>query len=734
MKKTLLTLFAMIMALVASAQTTVDFTSLTATATDDGFTLASAPYTFTAAKADGVTKPAQNGSAKDLRVYANGTFQVVSASTTMTKMVFAVSTQGKKRLTDLVPSTGSVTVDTKNWTVTWEGEATDVTFTVGKTATYGTDGNTKAGQFDVNSVEITATAAPAPKVKNYFAVSGKNGEEVVTVSSTVYEGFGFTVQLPAADKAVVGADYAKIELGLYDVASLDEKGESRYQTWEYTTSTTNKINLAEYLKYAYAMQNVTVPVTVIDGDEQKSFTYNIASTNSDYQIIGTPSSYAEASAAWTMITDRVQASRKTADDSEATVKAGTYVQIGDERVTVTADATLCEGDWSVASEKAKIQTNGVEKLDLDARDTYQAVIFLPAGSTLAVGQSQAVLLKDATITFDLRKYYDNYPAAGALTDQLTYISEKIKGDRAVAAMYAIMFFNNIVGMISAAGEVPATVEFSTTEAKLTVYPGSADAIENQTEESFQNIRAKYPNAMAVLVSGQVADNTNVLVASADGYVCQNFVLTDLSEEGTAAYAATTDWYAPADFVAVSGSYVRHNLPNGYASVCLPFALDAEMLGGAKVLTYDYYDGNVNAYFTEGETNEAGVPCNIMAQGGELTATFDMTPIVATVANGNNTYGTYTTTDDYALSYYGVKSSINKFCPLAKYLYPFRACLALNAPSTVKEINAKISGETAIETVEAAAETQDIHTISGVKVSKISKPGLYIVNGKKMFVK
>jgi hypothetical protein len=47
--------------------------------------------------------------------------------------------------------------------------------------------------------------------------------------------------------------------------------------------------------------------------------------------------------------------------------------------------------------------------------------------------------------------------------------------------------------------------------------------------------------------------------------------------------------------------------------------------------------------------------------------------------------------------------------------------------------------TAIESIsesaeESKAETDEIYTIQGVKISRITSPGLYIVNGKKIYVK
>lgn len=147
---------------VSYAQTKVDFTASTITVTDDGFTLTASGFTFEALKNDGATKPTQNGSSKDLRIYAKNTFKVSGGS--MTTMTFTMSNQGKKRWADITPSTGTVTINTDAGTTTWTSSSavSEVTFTVGDKATHGTEGATKAGQFDVNDVTINGGGSTPP--------------------------------------------------------------------------------------------------------------------------------------------------------------------------------------------------------------------------------------------------------------------------------------------------------------------------------------------------------------------------------------------------------------------------------------------------------------------------------------------------------------------------------------------------------------------------------------------
>lgn len=169
MKKTLLFMFAF-MAFVTSAlaeDTTVQWTANTDW-TETPLSYTQAPYTITMDQADGITAPAVNASKNDARAYAKNTIVVNTTGENMTKIVFNISSQGKRRLTNVTTTSGSVVVDNKAWTVTWTGSSKEVTFTVGEKADYGTDGNTKAGQLCYDNLVISTgegggTVTPDPK-------------------------------------------------------------------------------------------------------------------------------------------------------------------------------------------------------------------------------------------------------------------------------------------------------------------------------------------------------------------------------------------------------------------------------------------------------------------------------------------------------------------------------------------------------------------------------------------
>lgn len=147
-----------------ASATTIDFTQLAITKTSDGFTLTSDGYTFTASKEKGQTAPTQNGTSKDIRLYAKNSLTVSGKG--FTKMVFTLSDAGLKQCAENTASVGTMAVDVDAKTVTWTNSSAvdEVVITVGDKNVYGSNTSKTSGQFDFNSVEITADGGGTPAV------------------------------------------------------------------------------------------------------------------------------------------------------------------------------------------------------------------------------------------------------------------------------------------------------------------------------------------------------------------------------------------------------------------------------------------------------------------------------------------------------------------------------------------------------------------------------------------
>ncbi len=164
-----------------------DYADVNFTTTDGAYTVASA--------ANGGTAPAYNTNSEELRLYAKNSMTLTKNTKNgpMTKIVFNISDKGLTRQAEITPSVGSMAYDMTNATVTWTGEASEVTFTVGEKNVYGSDGKTKAGQFDFTSMDIEPNEYSAlVNIKAVKAVKTLiNGQVVIERNGRQYNLLGF---------------------------------------------------------------------------------------------------------------------------------------------------------------------------------------------------------------------------------------------------------------------------------------------------------------------------------------------------------------------------------------------------------------------------------------------------------------------------------------------------------------------------------------------------------------
>lgn len=181
--------------------------------------------------------------------------------------------------------------------------------------------------------------------------------------------------------------------------------------------------------------------------------------------------------------------------------------------------------------------------------------------------------------------------------------------------------------------------------------------------------------------------------------------------------------------------------NYYATLCVPFAL-TDNNGIAHTISVEGMEATPTS---TGGTIEAGLP--VLLMGSESTATFSIvpgTPAVATPVTSSGLTGTFiaTTIDgaaDYVLGTYGGR--VGFFHWASSNLAANRAYIAAstlssgNSTSEVKgfylNFDEMTDGVAAVE--EATTEAPAIYNLAGQRVAKAVK-GIYVVNGKKMWVK
>lgn len=106
-----------------------------------------------AEKQDGTTAPVYNESTAALRLYAKNDLTISGKE--IEKIVFTLASDAKYKYTTFTPSVGTLAEQAKGDTqMTWTGDASSITFTVGEKATLGEDGDTKAGQIRISKIEI----------------------------------------------------------------------------------------------------------------------------------------------------------------------------------------------------------------------------------------------------------------------------------------------------------------------------------------------------------------------------------------------------------------------------------------------------------------------------------------------------------------------------------------------------------------------------------------------------
>lgn len=181
---------------------------------------------------NGTTNPTVNTKG-ELRLYSNNTFTV--SGTKVTKVVFTFTADNKYRYTEFTPSTGAWTKaqaagDTE---LTWTGDATTVTFTVGEKATMGDDGADRAGQIRIEKITIYGEpgeggdVTPTPQGDKYIKTT------TLTSGSYVFVCEGL-LATPAAesntygrmtlvDATMDGADVVTVEKNAFTLDVADGK-------------------------------------------------------------------------------------------------------------------------------------------------------------------------------------------------------------------------------------------------------------------------------------------------------------------------------------------------------------------------------------------------------------------------------------------------------------------------------------------------------------------------------
>ena len=197
------------------------------------------------------------------------------------------------------------------------------------------------------------------------------------------------------------------------------------------------------------------------------------------------------------------------------------------------------------------------------------------------------------------------------------------------------------------------------------------------------------------------------------------------------------YYVPESFTASSITYTDANVTGeNIRAIMLPF-VPTNKLTTASPATFGKIDGTSTLTLAYAELAK-DTPMFVIADGESVTATATNVTVEASTKEDLAT--------DYLLaSYVGTSYKIGTYTlsgkkctksTLAGTLAPFE--ININAlpgsSNSVSSFELYYDASTGIEDIEPESEKQEIYDLTGRKIEKITAPGIYIVNKKKVIVK
>lgn len=513
MRKTLLSLlafFAMVLTATAESITWTsgsDWTGVAEKAATISYTQGT--YTLTADKSTGVSNPTVNATANDLRVYAKGTLTVANSAADMTTLVFNISTNGQKRLANITASTGEVNIDNTNWTVTWTGTASSVTFTVGDKADYGTD-STGAGQFCIASISTTAGEEGGGET------GGETGEEKATIFSEDFaEGQGaFNIDNKSMDAGLSyvwskssnsGKNFMKAS-GFYKQAYATE-------SWlvspviDLSKATESELTFEQAANYFDSAENFLQACSIkvnVEGEENWN----------DLTVEGTP-----AGNNWTFV------------NSTADLKAydGKKIQIA----FIYTSTTELAGTWEIAAFTVKANGEAVEPTVPE----YNSIAEMKQAATGA--QTNMVFKFDELLVTGVAESYGQkniYVTDG--TDGMLFFggtTDVKKGDKISGSISGTLYLRYGATQVSEPDFSQVTIVSSDNEVTPKVVT-FADINNNEGYKTYENMYVRFEN---ISFAAEAVEKQNVtMVDDSDNELTlrDNFsILTDYTFDMTSQY-------------------------------------------------------------------------------------------------------------------------------------------------------------------------------------------------------
>lgn len=644
--------------------------------------------------------PLQNDNSKDIRCYAKNKLTITSTQGKMKKIVFVLSTQGKKQCGQPTVDNGTVTRNPKSDDISeviWENPngSASVTFTVGASNNWGTNKSKSTGQLCFDKIIITDLVSGKDDSEIKFKEAAKEVElktEMMSLSDLINNPHNLSLTYSTSD-----TDFAKVEneqLHLYKTGKVTV-------TASFAGDDT------------YAATSTSMELTIVDNRQvadihfaKDSYTADIAKgTFNGAELLVTPHGLEVA--------------------YEITPKT--------EGVSIAKDGTVTypavEATYTVT---AKFAGNDTYK---PATATYTLNVVDPNFETTTI---EFVAGVDKGTGANTNSIKDDMISKGIVTVSSTRACLGLGG---YYAFYKPVSSNEGIHTISTRMGTITKIAFEAgnrTEPSKATFTEGTYTKDNDGTKNYTWTGSEKTINFTVRASTYYAKITVTVKVP----VAKDYTLDENSVNTIEAYENAN--------VTLKRTFYKDGEWN---TLCLPFAVNATDFEGAEVREVDVTQSSENTLvFKEATTIEAGKPylikwaktpnevCDFVNTFEGVTLVATATPVKVNDAITFTGFYNKATADKLGASVAAIGAGNKLFKVTSGEMKGFRAAFVLNPATPAAGIKVVIDGTTTgIEdlVVDGVKANGRVYNLNGQYVGNSLnglQPGIYIQNGKKVVVK
>lgn len=643
--------------------------------------------------------PLQNDNSKDIRCYAKNKLTITSTQGKMKKIVFVLSTQGKKQCGQPTVDNGTVTRSPKSGDISeviWENPngSASVTFTVGASNNWGTNKSKSTGQLCFDKIIITDL------------VSGKDDSEI---------------------KFKEAAKEVELKTEMMSLSDLISNPHNLPLT--YSTSDKETAEELDGSLHLHKTGKVTVTASFIGDD-----TYAATSTSMELTIVD----------------NRLDAGISFAKDSyTAGIAKGTFNEaelVNPKVLGVKYEITPTTEGVSIAQDGTvtypAVEATYTVTAKFDGNDTYK-----PATATYTLNVVDPNF-ETTTIEFvagvdkgtgaNTNSIKDDMISKGIVTVSSTRACLGLKG---YYAFYRPVSSNEGIHTISTRMGTITKIAF---EAGNGTEPSKATFTEGTYTKDNDGTKNYTWTGSEKTINFTVTASTyySKITVTVKVPVAKDYTLDENSVNTIEAYENAN--------VTLKRTFYKDG---GWNTLCLPFAVNATDFEGAEVREVDVTQSSENTLvFKEATTIKAGKPylikwaktpnevCDFVNTFEGVTLVATATPVKVNDAITFTGFYNKATADKLGASVAAIGAGNKLFKVTSGEMKGFRAAFVLNPATPAAGIKVVIDGTTTgIEdlVVDGVKANGRVYNLNGQYVGNSLnglQPGIYIQNGKKVVVK